>query len=112
MKMTTSMLAMVVASLCCVVVPAQAANWYWFGNDTTVGGDGAWNFTDVAWRTHPTGGIFTNWVAGNVPIFSGDPGTVTLESDIPVSQSMNVSANMTFDGPFCLQRVSVKIVDG
>ena len=103
MKMTTSMLAMVVASLCCIVMPTQAASWYWFGNDTTVGGDGAWNFTDVAWRTHPTDGIFTNWVAGNVPIFSGDPGTVTLESDIPVSQSMNVSANMTFDGPFCLQ---------
>lgn len=103
MKNVIMLLAVVMAASFGGVAPVQAANWYWFGDDTTEGGDGAWNYTDIAWRTHPTSGIFTNYVAGNAPLFRSNPGTVTLETNILVSSSMNVSENMTFDGPFTLQ---------
>lgn len=85
---------------------AQAATRYWAGDDTTAGGDGSWNFTDTAWRTHPTAigaQYMTNWVAGDMPQFQGGPGTVTLETNILISVGMKVYENMTFDGPFSLQ---------
>ena len=70
---------------CAWAAPALAANWYWDGNDGaaggSLGGDGPWNSTSLVWRTHHNNPL-TNWVAGSSAIFSGDPGTVTLEEDI------------------------------
>lgn len=98
--------AAVLLAACAWAAPALAANWYWDGNGGaaggSLGGDGPWNSTSLVWRTHPNNPL-TNWVAGSSAIFSGDPGTVTLEEDITVSSGMSVHANMTFGGPYTLR---------
>ncbi len=81
------------------LVQARAANWYWYGTDTAAyGGDGPWNNESYVWRSHPNNPV-TNWVAGNVALFNGDPGTVTLETNIQISANLSVSTAMTFEGP-------------
>ncbi len=95
----TAILVMALGGL----LPGQAANWYWYGQvGGSQGGDGPWNSTALVWRSHPNNPP-TNWVAGNIAIFGGSPGTVTLEEDIQIANSMQVNVNMTFEGPFSLR---------
>ena len=104
MKKTVATLAVIVMALC-RRDSLHAANWYWDGNGGvaggSLGGSGPWNSTSLVWRTHPNNPL-TNWVAGNAPLFNGDPGTVTLTEDVPIAVSMTVNADMTFNGAYRL----------
>jgi autotransporter-associated beta strand protein len=66
---------------------ANATTYYWYGSDSTLGGDGIWNTTDGYWSTGSTsksGKVWSDTVAlkADYAIFNGAVGTVTVNGNI------------------------------
>jgi autotransporter-associated beta strand protein len=70
-----------------VMVTGWAADFYWSGNGSTLGGTGTWDTTSSTnWATVATGPFSTTWVNANndTAIFGGTVGRVTLGDNITV----------------------------
>lgn len=64
---------------------ADAATYYWFGSDSTVGGSGTWDTSSLAWGTvNATGGNTATWsnLATDTANFAGTAGTVDIASGV------------------------------
>lgn len=79
---------------------AMLATLYWDTNGATpgLGGTGTWNTTAPNWTTDPTGSIATqawNNAAGNVAVFSGTGGTVTVGTSMQANKVQFDTAGYT-----------------
>lgn len=65
---------------------AQAADLYWSGNGTTLGGTGTWDTVTAQWGTTGAGSFDLSWnnASLDTAYFGGTAGTVTLGTDITV----------------------------
>jgi autotransporter-associated beta strand protein len=81
------MFGMVLLLAMLMVEQAGAADLYWSGNGSTLGGAGTWNTTDTRWGAAEGGPFGSTWNNGNndTAIFGGSSaGTVTLGVGITV----------------------------
>ena len=77
------------------VLPTQAANLYWDGNDTTAdadGGAGTWDTTTQNWDTAATAGSNAAFTATDTAIFGSAGGNVSLAAAITAA-GINVNSN-------------------
>jgi len=94
MKMKTLPLLPISVILFAATLPLQAANRYWDGTDTTAnadGGNGTWN-TGITpnWDTAAVAGANGTWANGDIAIFGGPAGTVSVSGGVATS-------GLTFD---------------
>ncbi|KAB2658097.1 hypothetical protein F9K94_07830 [Brucella tritici] len=84
---------------------------YWDGAVTSAsgsltGGDGVWEAAATNW-TDKNGGLHTNWNSAQFAIFSGQPGTVTVQGPVSTSGMQFVTTGYSvIGGPLTLESSS------
>ena len=84
-----------------LALAAQAGQYWWSGNGTTLGGNGTWNATSTTnWGTSVAGPFNMSWPngGGDEAVFTNTSGTVTLGTTVNLN-AMTFTANnvMTFN---------------